>query len=145
MKNNFNEKDSINEVKDTLEDFIPKIPAFSKAFLREGVWTPAVDLFEKEDKLIIKAELPGIEKDALKITIEGDVLTLRGERKTDEDVADKDYYYCERTYGSFSRSITLPASVDADKVHAVYQNGILTVELPRPIKTKEGEQEIMIQ
>jgi HSP20 family protein len=94
-------------------------------------WAPAIDVFEKEDKFVVKAELPGITEEDIDVSVVGDTLTIKGERKAESEVKKDDYYYCERSYGSFYRSIAIPSNVDAKKVEANYEDGVLEVSLPK--------------
>ncbi len=94
-------------------------------------WAPSIDMYEKEDSFIVRAELPGVNKDDVDISMTGDTLTIKGERKAPADVKAEEYQCCEVCYGSFSRSITLPAAADADKIKASCENGILELELPK--------------
>ena len=103
----------------------------SESDLAMGLWHPRVDMFEKDDKVVIKAELPGLEKKDLNLEIKDGVLTLKGERKYDHEVKEENFYRREMSYGKFIRSFTLPAEVDADKIKAEFQNGLLTVEVPK--------------
>ncbi|MFC2061778.1 Hsp20/alpha crystallin family protein [Elusimicrobiota bacterium] len=96
---------------------------------------PKVDIIDKKDRIIAKAELPGVDKKDIKLTLEDEYLTIKGELKKEDEVKEKDYYRCERSYGSFSRSIALPVSVDKENAKASYKKGILTIDLP---KNKEG-------
>lgn len=96
-----------------------------------NVW-PAVDIFEKDGKVVIKAELPGMDKKDISLDIQNDVLTLRGERKHENEVKEEDFYRKEMSHGTFERSFTLPADVDADRIKAEFKDGILTVEVPSP-------------
>jgi len=97
---------------------------------------PAIDIYEKEDKYIVKAELPGMKEEDIDVSVVGDTLTIKGERKTEEEVKDEDYYRCERAYGSFMRSISLPSEVEADKIEAKYEDGVLEVSLPKAAEVK---------
>ena len=99
-------------------------------------WNPAVDIYENDDNIVIKAELPGIDKKDLAVDVKDQRLTIKGERKTENEVKEDNYYRRERTYGRFERSFTLPADVDADKVKADYTDGVLKVEIPKPAKQK---------
>jgi HSP20 family protein len=99
-------------------------------------WAPAIDVFEKEDKFVVKAELPGIKKEDIDVSVVGDMLTIKGERKAETEVKEEDYYCCERSYGSFFRSMALPSTVDAKKIEASYENGILKVTLPKAPEIK---------
>jgi HSP20 family protein len=94
-------------------------------------WAPAIDVFEKDDKFVVKAELPGMKEEDINVSVVGDTLTIKGERKAESEAKEKDYYYCERSYGSFSRSLALPSNVDAQKIEANYEDGVLEISLPK--------------
>ncbi len=104
-------------------------------------WTPAVDVAETPEKVTVKAELPGIEPKNIDISMVGDVLTIKGEKKSEREEKKENYHLVERSYGSFSRALRLPAAVDADKIEAKYDKGVLTVTCPKkePIKPKAIE------
>jgi HSP20 family protein len=102
----------------------------------EGVWTPSVDVSETKDNVIINAEIPGMSKEDVKLSVQNNVLTLSGERKQEKEEKDVNYHRIERSYGSFSRSFTLPASVKPDKVKATYKDGILKITLPKSEEAK---------
>uniref|UniRef100_A0A831U1V9 Hsp20/alpha crystallin family protein n=1 Tax=Geobacter metallireducens TaxID=28232 RepID=A0A831U1V9_GEOME len=104
--------------------------------LREGVWQPPVDIFEDENGIVIKAELPGIDQKDIEVRIEDNTLTIRGERKHDQEVKKENYHRVERYYGSFQRSFSLPATIDRETVKAFCDKGILTITLPRREETK---------
>jgi HSP20 family protein len=119
----------------TLQDRMNRL--FGDVYLRDeeveqqGAWTPPVDIFETDaHDLVIKAELPDMNREDIEVTVENNTLTLRGARKAPADVKDEQYRRIERRYGTFSRSFTLPNTVDAGKVAAEYRNGVLTVKLP---------------
>ena len=97
-----------------------------------GLWNPAVDLYEKDDHFIIKAELPGINKDDIKVDLKDRVLTLSGERSFDNEVKEENYYRRERSYGKFQRAFTLPADVASEKIKAEFKDGVLQIEVPKP-------------
>lgn len=97
---------------------------------------PAVDMFQTDDDVVVKATLPGVEAKNLSITVTGDVLTIRGEVKSDREVDRTEYHLRERRHGSFSRSLPLPTSVKADKADAQFENGILTLTLPKAEEVK---------
>lgn len=94
-------------------------------------WAPAVDIFETENELVLKADLPGIELKDVDIQIENGTLSLRGERKFQNESKDGGFHRVERGYGSFARYFALPETVDPEKVKAEYKNGVLTVTLPK--------------
>jgi HSP20 family protein len=100
--------------------------------LASGAWTPAVDIFEAPNHdLIVKAEVPAMKKEDIKVSVEQNVLTIEGERKLDSDVARDQYHRLERGFGAFRRSFTLPATLDGSRVSASYTDGVLTVTLPQ--------------
>jgi len=99
-------------------------------------WMPAVDVFDKKDKFIVKAELPGMKEEDIDVSVVGDTLSIKGEKKTETEVKDEAYYRCERTYGSFYRSIPLPSTVDANKIEASFEDGVLEVVLPKSAEVK---------
>ena len=119
----------------TLQDRMNRL--FGDVYIRDeevghrGTWMPAVDIYETDGHdLIIKAELPEMTREAIEVTVENSTLTLRGARKLPADVKEEQFRRVERPYGAFSRSFTLPNTVDAAKVSAEYKNGVLTVKLP---------------
>lgn len=108
----------------------------------EEAWTPAVDVSETADKITVKAEVPGLEAKDIDISIVGDTLTIKGEKKSEREEKGENYHLVERAYGSFSRSLKLPASVNVDKVEATYKNGVLTVVCPKKEEVKPKAIEI---
>ena len=100
-------------------------------------WMPAVDIFETQDhEYVVKAELPDLKREDIAVTFENGVLTLAGERKTEFDAGQGTYHRSERVYGRFSRSFTLPATVDANRIQASYKDGVLTVRVPQREEAK---------
>jgi HSP20 family protein len=96
-----------------------------------GTWLPPVDIYQADGHdLILKAEVPGLKREDIELTVENNTLTIRGERRKDTAISDDRYHRIERTYGPFSRSFTLPATVDGGRVRAEYRDGVLTVTLP---------------
>ena len=96
-----------------------------------GEWVPWVDISETKKNVVVKAELPGLEAKDIKVSISGDVLTIKGEKKREKDETYEHYYYCERYFGSFYRSFPLPESVQGDKVNETFKNGILKITFPK--------------
>jgi HSP20 family protein len=97
-----------------------------------GDWTPAVDIYQADNNdLVIKAELPETKREDISVTFENNVLTLKGERKLEQEVKRDSYQRIERRFGSFTRSFTLPSAVDASKINASYKDGVLTIRLPQ--------------
>ena len=100
-------------------------------FTTGNTWVPPVDIYQTgEHELVLKAELPDLTREDIDITVENFVLTIKGEKKASTEVKDEQYHHIERRYGSFSRSFSLPQTVDPSKVSADYKNGVLTVKIP---------------
>jgi HSP20 family protein len=99
-------------------------------------WIPAMDLLETEDHLVLRGDLPGMTEDDVNIEIKDNVLTVSGERKAEHEDKGEGYHRVERAFGSFSRSLTLPAGVDAGQVEAKFDNGVLEVRIPKPAEAK---------
>ena len=99
-------------------------------------WVPPADIYENDNDLIVRAELPGVDPKMVDVRVENNVLTIRGERPFEQKVQKENYHRLERSYGTFSRSFTLPATIDADKIRAEYRDGILNLTLPKSEKAK---------
>jgi HSP20 family protein len=99
-------------------------------------WVPAMDLVESDDQLILRADLPGLDKDDVSIEIKDGVLTVSGERRTERERKSEGFYRVERAFGSFSRSLSLPEGIDAEKVSADFDKGVLEVRIPKPEERK---------
>ncbi len=128
----------------TLQDRINRLfdEVFPASEGREDVglfdWRPVVDTYEKDDAIVIKAELPGVKKEDIAIDVRDNVLILKGERTHDKDIEEKSYHRRERFYGRFQRSFSLPEAVDPEKIEASYKDGILEVKLPK-LETKKAK------
>ena len=109
---------------------------FERMGLFEGEWAPAVDILEDENKVVVKAELPGMTEKDIDVSILGDTLTIKGEKKKEEEKNDKQYHRLERIYGAFHRTVTLPSTVVSDKTKASFKNGILEIEMPKKEEAK---------
>lgn len=96
-----------------------------------GEWAPSLDLSETKDAFVVKAEIPGIEPKEIEVSLDSQMLTIKGEKKQEKEQKDEQFYRMERAYGAFMRSVRLPAAVDASKVSAAFKNGLLTVTLPK--------------
>lgn len=127
----------------TLQDRINRL--FEDAFPRTRdqeddlslcAWRPAVDIYQTEKGLVLKAELPGIKKEDVSVEIKDNILTLKGDRAEDKEVSEDNYYRRERCFGSFQRSFNLEHNVQPDKVKAKFKDGILEIQIPRPEKEK---------
>ena len=104
--------------------------------LTAGTWSPAVDIYETGDKLVLTAEVPGIDEKDIEIKVEDNTLTVRGERKFEKETKEENFHRIERSYGSFFRAFTLPASIDADKIQAENENGVLKIVMPKKLELK---------
>jgi len=105
-------------------------------------WSPSVDIFETENELILKADLPDVKLEDIEVRVENQTLTLKGERKFEKDESNRGFRRIERQYGTFVRSFTVPASVDAERVAAEYKHGVLTVRLPKKEAAKPRQVKI---
>jgi HSP20 family protein len=124
----------------TMQDQVNRL--FHDVFERQGgessltAWAPAVDIYESEHELVVKADLPDIDPKDLDIRVENNILTIRGERKFEKKVNEDNYLRVERAYGSFARSFTLANTVNSDAIKAEYQNGVLTLTIPKREEAK---------
>jgi HSP20 family protein len=114
--------------------------AFSNPFGDEdsklGSWAPAVDIFETDENLVVKAELPGVNPKDVEVRVEDSTLYLKGQRRFENEVKEENYHRVERSYGSFTRTFALPSSINADKVTAEYKDGLLTLTMPKREEAK---------
>jgi HSP20 family protein len=106
------------------EGDFPQLPAF-------GEWAPALDVSETKDAVVVKVEVPGADPKDIQVSLQDEVLTLKGEKKQEKEEKDEHYYRSERSYGAFVRAVRLPAPVDGSKVTASFKQGVLTVTLPK--------------
>lgn len=111
-------------------------PDFPGEDIKEGVWQPAVDIYETGDSIVIKAELPDVEQKDIDVRIEDNTLTIKGERKHESEVKKENYHRIERYFGSFQRSFKLPGTVNQEQVAANCEKGVLTVTLPKKEEVK---------
>jgi len=107
-----------------------------------GTWVPPVDIYETKDALVVKAQLPEVDKEDIEIRLENGVLSIRGERKLQEDLKREQCYRMECQYGAFSRSFSLPRTVDQEKIDANYKDGVLTLRIPKREETRPRQIEI---
>jgi HSP20 family protein len=111
-------------------------PVFGEGELSTRTWAPPVDIYETDENLVLKAELPGINPDSVEIRVEDNTLYLKGERKFEKEVKEQNYHRVERSYGAFTRTFSLPGSIDADKVAANFKDGVLTLTMPKKEEAK---------
>ena len=115
---------------------------FGEEGIGRGAWNPSVDIYENKDQIVLEAELPGMKRDDFELTVENNVITLRGERSFEKKDETDNYHRVERSYGSFTRSFTLPQTVSAEGAIAEYNNGVLRVTLPKREETKARRIEV---
>jgi HSP20 family protein len=109
---------------------------FGEDDVKLGTWSPAVDIYENEQSVVLKAELPGIDPKDVEVRVENNTLFLKGQRKFENEVKEENYHRIERSYGSFTRTFALPGTVNAEKVEAEYKGGILTLTMPKREEAK---------
>lgn len=124
--------------------------AFSRSGdLEEGVskgsWKPPVDIYEIEDGILVKVELPGVSKDNVAVEVKENVLSIRGERRDDADIAEERYYRKERFFGSFFRSFNMPDQIPPDTIKATFKDGILEIKLPKPAVQQQKQVRVNIE
>jgi HSP20 family protein len=107
-------------------------------------WAPAVDIYETENELVLKADLPDMNEKDLDIRVENNMLTIRGERKFEQQVKEENYLRVERAYGTFSRSFSLPNTVNTEAIKAEYNHGVLTVQLPKRAEAKPKQVKVNV-
>lgn len=130
MRDMFSTRHRMNRLMNDL--FMP-----SPYFRRENSawdWNPSVDIYNEDDSIVVKAELPGVDKDNINIDVKDRVLTLKGERSSDNEVKEDNYYRRERSFGKFERRFSLPENVNADDIKADYKDGVLRIEIPKPVE-----------
>ncbi len=113
--------------------------------LVSGAWTPAVDIYETENSLVVTAEIPGVSEKDIDVRIENNQLVIKGERKFEKETKEENYHRIERVYGNFYRSFSLPNTVDPDKVKAEYKNGVLKITLGKKEEVKPKQIKIEVE
>jgi HSP20 family protein len=112
---------------------------------RDTVWNPSVDILETEDGYELKAEVPGLKKEDIQVSLEDGLLTIRGEKKQENETGKKNYHSVERVFGKFERSFRLPENVKGDAIHAKYDNGVLSIEIPKSEAAKPKQIEVSVE
>jgi len=137
------------EIDRLFEDFFSgvRFPSLFKRVreLEEFPTYPAIDMYDDKDNVVVKAEVPGLSKDDIEIQIKGRDLIIKGEKKKEEEIKEDNYYYAERSYGSFSRVIRLPIDIKPDKVKAKFKNGVLEIILPKVEEAKPKEIKVEVE
>lgn len=132
------------DVRDDFDRLVDRI--FSRDFdLWEGGRTPSIDVYEEGDNIVVKAEIPGVKKEDISVSLTGDTLTITGKKSEEKEVKRENYYRKEIRSGAFSRSLTLPVQIDKDKVKAKYKDGVLELVLPKAPEEKEKEVKIKVE
>ena len=138
----------LEEMEKRLSTIFGRAPVTTGGEKKEAIavaeWSPLVDITEDEKEYLVKAELPEMKKDEIKINVQNDVLSISGERKYEKEEKDKKYHRVERAYGSFMRSFTLPEDADGSKVNAEYKDGVLKIHLPKSEKAKPKTIEVKV-
>ncbi len=131
--------------KDELWDLRREVDRLFREFIegpRNMVYLPALDIYEDEDKIVIEADIPGVKKEDIKISVEDNILTIKAEKKKEEKAEEKDVVYEEIAYGLYAREIDLPHTVDTEKIEAEYKDGVLKISLPKKEEVKPKQIEI---
>ncbi len=123
----------------------PLFPATWLAPKNGGQWLPGADITEEKDRIIVKADLPGMKQEEISVEVSDGILTIKGERKRETESKEGKTYRVERSYGNFLRSFTLPASVDATKVNAAYKSGVLEIALPKLAEAKAKQIKVEVK
>lgn len=131
----------IESLHNTIQKYFDDFAPFNSPFLTEE-YSPKIDISEKENKVVVTAEIPGVKKEDLKLTLQDNILTIEGEKKNESVVDEKDYYRKERRFGSFKRTFTLPFEVESEKVNADFKDGVLTIKLNK-VKPEIPEEKVI--
>jgi HSP20 family protein len=137
-------RDIQSEVNRLFDSFFGRPLMFAGTAGTERVWAPVADLYETKDDLVVSLELPGVREKDVMVSITGDLVTVRGERKFDREIKNESYHRLERAFGKFERNLQLPMPVQADKVKATYRDGMLEIKLPKVEEVKPKEIKIDI-
>jgi HSP20 family protein len=127
------------EMENLFEDFFGTARRGNEEKALTATWAPDVDLSENKEGYTLRAEVPGVSKEEVKVTLTDDVLTVSGEKKYEKEVKEESFHRSERAYGVFSRSFKLPGSIQADKIKAEYRDGVLTLSIPKAESLKPKE------
>ena len=134
-----------------IEDFIRRPFSFLPSWMpmmkthRMEEFAPSIDVLTEGDEVVVKAELPGLKKEDIDITLTEDTITISGEKKKEEKINKKDYHSIERSYGSFKRTFSLPSEVQAERASAKFKDGVLEIKIPKTEEAKKKEKKIMVE
>lgn len=142
-------RDPFKELRNLQEDFGRALSsafpfALSEEGLMGGKWSPGVDILERENEIVLEADLPGLKPGEFDLSVENRVLTIKGERRFEKKAEEENYHRVERSYGSFTRTFTLPSTVDVDQVSAEFRNGVLRVTLPKKEEVKARQIQVKV-
>ncbi len=139
--------DPWREIEDMFDRYTKAVgwPRGSQEAMASSDWSPRVDIVEAEQEFLIKADIPGVEKDHVKVSVENGVLTIQGERRTEKEEKDAKFHRVERFTGTFVRRFTVPENVDADAIKAVFKDGMLTLHLPKTQKALPKAIDILVE
>jgi HSP20 family protein len=143
--NPFKEIEKVRSEMDRLWDTFLFGKPLKGGFQEQGEWRPAVDVIETKSEIRVNAEIPGMDPKDINISLSEGILTVKGEKRQETEEKEEDYHLLERNYGSFTRSIRLPAEVQSDKISASYKNGVLTVVLPKSDEAQKKEIKIKVE
>ncbi|MDD3626642.1 MAG: Hsp20/alpha crystallin family protein [bacterium] len=132
------------EMNKIFTDFFRRAPEYGESY-HDGIWNPSVDISETDNAILVKAEIPGVGKDDIDVTLHDDIITIRGEKKEEKREEKENCLLLERTYGKFQRSFRLPSEVDPNKIKASFKDGILNLELPKSERAKPKEIKIDVK
>lgn len=137
-------RDIQTEVNRLFDSFFGRPVTLAGALGAERLWAPVADMYETKDDLVVSLEVPGVREKDVTVSITGDLLTVKGERKFEREIKDESYHRLERAFGKFERTIQLPMPVQSDKVKATYRDGVLEIRLPKVEEVKPKEIKIDI-
>lgn len=132
------------EMNKLFTDFFRRSPEYGDNF-REGIWNPDIDIKETKDSILVQAEIPGVNKDDIEITLNDDIITIKGEKKEERKEEEENCLLIERSYGKFQRSFRLPSEVEMEKVKAEFKDGVLKLHLPKSERSKPKEIKIDVK
>jgi HSP20 family protein len=113
--------------------------------LRREMWIPDIDVLRQEDKLVVRADLPGMKREDIDVSLEDNMLFIRGKRREEKEVKEEDYYFAERSLGTFSRALSMPEGVKAEAIQATYKDGVLEIVIPVPARPEANGTKIKVK
>jgi len=135
----------LSSLRDEMERIFEDLVGRGEGEWKKSTWYPPVDIYETDNEIVLKAELPGVDQKDVEVRIENDTLILKGEKRIDRDTKTENFHRAERVYGAFQRSFSLPQSVDKERIKASLKRGILTLVLPKKEEVKPKQIEIQLE